>query len=76
MWHEWNRNAHDVMMTSFTLFANLVTSCLPCTSCEQVHGACALYKYGASKYPSGLVCTQADSNLEKISTSHFWVLNA
>ena len=41
-----------------------------------VHGAHALYKYGTSKYPSGLACMQADSNLWKITASHFWVLNA
>ena len=34
-----------------------------------------LYKYGVSKYSSGLVCTQADLNLVKITASHFWVLN-
>ena len=41
-----------------------------------VHGACALYKYGEPNYPIGLACTQADPNLEKITTSHFQVLNA
>ena len=35
-----------------------------------------LYKYGASKYLSGLACMQADSNLEKITASCFQVLNA
>ena len=40
-----------------------------------MHGVHALNKYGASKYLIGLACTQADSNLEKITASHFWVLN-
>ena len=25
MWHEWNANANDVMMTWFVLYANLVS---------------------------------------------------
>ena len=41
-----------------------------------MHGTHALYKYGMSKYLSGLVCMQAESNLEKITTSHFWVQNS
>ena len=28
-----------------------------CTLCRHVHGVCASYKYGSSKYPSGLACT-------------------
>ena len=35
----------------------------------------ALCRNSTSKYPSGLACMQADSNLEKITTSHFQVLN-
>ena len=65
-WHEWNTNANDIMMMWFTLYVTLVTSHLACTSCTQVHGACALNKYGTYKYPSGLGCTQADLNLAKI----------
>ena len=76
MWHEWNENANDVMMRWFTLFANLVTSQLACTMHAFMHGACASNKYCTSKYPSGLACTQAGSNLEKITASHFQVLNA
>ena len=40
-----------------------------------VHRTCALVKYGASKYLSGLACMQADWNLGKLSASRFWVLN-
>ena len=76
MWYEWNANADDVMMMWFTLFVNLVTSHLACVMCAHMHDTCALNKYGASKYLSGLACMQADSNLEKITTSHFQVLNA
>ena len=54
----------------FASYVNLVASCLAC-----MHGAHALYKYGVSKYPSGLACTQADSNLGKITASHFQVPN-
>ena len=43
--------------------------------CACMHGAHALHKYSASKYPGDLACMQADSNLEKITTTHFGVLN-
>ena len=76
MWHKWNANIDGIMMTWFTLFTNLVTSCLACAMSACMHGTCALNKYGASKYWSGLACTQPDSNLGKITTSHFQVLNA
>ena len=75
MWHEWNMNTDDIMMTWFALFANFVTSHLACAACTYMHGACALYKYGTSKYPSGQACMQADSNLGKFTASHFQVLN-
>ena len=75
MWHEWNASTNDIMMTWLALFVNLVTSHLACASCVHVHGACALYIYGVPKYPSGLACTQADSNLAKLTSSHFQVLN-
>ena len=68
-------NTGDVMMMWFALFANLVMSHLACASCACVHGTHALYKYGMSKYLSGLVSMQADSNLGKLTTSHFQVLN-
>ena len=61
----------QVLMMWITLFANLVMSSLAC-----MHGACALNKYAASMDPSGLACMQANTNLEKITASHFWVLNA
>ena len=75
MWHKWNGNTNDLMMMWFALFANVVTSHLACTSRTCMHGACALNKCGTSKYPSGLACTQANSNLGKLTTSNFWVLN-
>ena len=40
-----------------------------------VHGAHALCRTSMSKYLSGLVCTQAEPNLPKITASHFQVLN-
>ena len=78
-WHEWNTNSNDVMMTGFTSFVNLGMSCLAYLAYAMhtdMHGAGALHKYGTSKYQSGLACTQADLNLEKITASHFWVLTA
>ena len=75
MWHEWIANAGDVMVTWFASYANLVTSCWACMSHVHVHGACAIIKNGVSKYPSSLAGMQADSNLWKITASHFWVLN-
>ena len=61
-WHEWNMNADDIPMTWFTSYVNLAMSHL------------ALCRISVSKYSSGLACMQANSNLEKISTSHYWVL--
>ena len=75
MWHEFNTNANDVMMTWFTSYANLVMSHLACITCTCVHGAHALCKNSMSKYPSGLACMQANSNLREIATSHFQELN-
>ena len=75
MWHEWNMNANDVMMMWFALFAKLATSCLPCLSHAHMHGTCALNKYGASKYLSGLTCMQADYLLEEVTIAHCQVLN-
>ena len=53
----------------------LVMSCLASTMHTCVHRIHDLSNMGASKYPSGLVCMQAGSNLEKITASHFQVLN-
>ena len=74
-WHEWNVKANDVMMKWFTLYVNLVMSCLACTMHAHLHGTCALCRNSMSKYSSGLVCMQADLNLPKITDSHFQVLN-
>ena len=45
-WHEVTVNASDIMVTSFTLFVNLVTSHLACVLHAHKHGACALIKNG------------------------------
>ena len=73
-WHEWNANAGDVMVTWFAHDANLVTSRWACASRAREHGARAIIKMGASKYPNGLTGTPADWNLGKITASHFKVL--
>ena len=72
-WHKWNMNTGDIMVVVCII-------CKPCDimlgmSCACMHGACALTKNDAPKYPSGLVFTQADLNLGKITASHFQVLN-
>ena len=72
-WQKSNVNADDVMMSWFTLYVNLVTSHL---TCMIMHGACAQYKYCASKYLSVLACMQAGSNLEKRTFPLFGVLSA
>ena len=74
-WHEWNVNTHDIMMMWFTLFVNLVMSCLACMLHACMHGTHAPYKYGAPKYLSGLSWMQAKSNLGKLTASHFQVPN-
>ena len=74
-WHDQNANADDVMMMWFTSYANLWTSCLACMTHAFMHGIYALNKYGTSTYLSDLVCIQSDLNLEKITSSHFYVLN-
>ena len=74
-WHEWNENDNDTMMTWFPLFVDHVMSHLACATSACMHGEHTLNIYGMSKYPSGLACIQADLNLEKITTSHFQVLN-
>ena len=73
-WHEWNANAGDIMVTWFTHDANLVTSRWACAFRARVHGACAMIKMGASKYSNSLTGMPADSNLGKITASHFKVL--
>ena len=73
-WHEWNVDAGDVMMTWFTHDANLVTSRWACASRAHVHGAHAIIKMGVSKYSNGLTGMPADSNLGKITATHFKVL--
>ena len=39
-----------------------------------LHGACGLSKMGALKYLNGLMGMPADSNLRKLTASHFNVL--
>ena len=73
-WHEWNANAGDVMVTWFTHDVNLVTSRWACALHASVHGARAIIKMGACKYSNSLMGMPADSNLGKITASHFKVL--
>ena len=63
------------MMMWFTLYMNLVMSCLACMMHMHMHGAHALRRNSTSKYSSGLVSIQADPNLAKITTTNFWVQN-
>ena len=75
MWHEWNMNAGDIMVTWYASYANLVMSHWAFVPHTCVHGTCGLSKHGTPKYPSGLAFTQADLNLGKLTASDFWVLN-
>ena len=59
-------------------------ACIICEPCDimsgmhnvcMMHGTHAPYNNGVSMHLSGLVCTPADSNLEKTTASHFQVLN-
>ena len=63
-----------MLVTWFTSYANLVTSQWACMLLACMHGACALNKMGAVEYLNGLMGTPADSNLRKLTTSHFWVI--
>ena len=74
MWLEWNVNAGDVMMTWFLSYANLMMSQWACVLHVCMHGAHAIIIMGASKYLNGLMGTPADSNLTKLTTSHFIAL--
>ena len=75
LWHEWNVNAGDVMVTWFASYANLVMSRWACASRAHMHGTCAIIKMGMSKYSNGLTGTPADLNLTKLTASHFNALN-
>ena len=70
-WHEWNTNAGDVMVMWFASYVNLVTSQWACASHARMHGACAIINMGVSKYLNGLTGMPADSNLMKLTASHF-----
>ena len=74
-WHEWNVKADDVMMMWFASYANQVMSQQAYTTCMCMYGTHALCRNSMSKYLNDLVCMQADLNLEKITSSHFQVLN-
>ena len=73
-WNKWNANAGDIMVTWFASYVNLVTSHWACTLHACMHSTRTLSKNSAPKYPSSLAGTQADSNLGKLTASHFWVL--
>ena len=74
MWHEWNVNAGDVMVTWFASYANHVTSRWACMSHAHMHGTHAIIKMGMTKYLNGMTGTPADSNLRKLTASHFKAL--
>ena len=68
VWHKWNTDAGDIMVTWFASYVNLVTSHM------HVHGTCAIIKMGALKYSNSLMGTPADLNLKKLTASHSYVL--
>ena len=70
-WHAWNAKAGDVMVTWFASYANLVTSQWACVSCTCMHGTHAIIKMDRSKYLNSLMGTPAESNLGKLTATHF-----
>ena len=63
-----------MLVMSWGCGANLVMSRWACVLCVCVHGAHAIIEMGASKYLNSLMGMPADSNLRKLTTSHFNVL--
>ena len=70
-WHEWNANLCDITVTCFASYANLVMSRWACASCTCMHGTHAIIKMGASKYLNGMMGMPANSNLMKLTATHF-----
>ena len=73
MWHEWNTNARDVLVTWFASYLNLVTPQWACVSGVHMHGTCAIIKIGMLKYLN-LTGMPADLNIWRFTASHFNVL--
>ena len=63
----------DVMVMWVASNANLVTSQWACMSHMCVHGTCAIITMGMLNYLNSLMGMPADSNLKKLTTSHFSV---
>ena len=74
IWHEWNVNANDILMTWLPHMQALVTSCQACMTCVCMHNACALSDFGTTMYFSQPACMQAGWNLGKITASHLGAL--
>ena len=70
-WHKWNVNAGGIMVMWFASYANLVTSRWACMSHACMHGAHAIIKMGVTMYSNGLTGMPADSNLRRLTASHF-----
>ena len=60
-------NTGDVMVMWLTSYVNLVVSHWACTSHAHMHGAHAIIRNGAPKYPSSLAGMQAKLNFGKIT---------
>ena len=73
-WYEWNANAGDVMVMWFASYANLVMSQWARVSHVHMHGAHAIIKMGTLMYSNCLTGMPANSNLRKLTASHFKVL--
>ena len=73
-WHKWNANTGDTMVTWFAHDMNLVMSCWACMLRAREHGARAIIKMGTSNYSNGLMGMPADSDLGKLTTTHFKAL--
>ena len=70
MWHEWNVNAGDVMVTWCASYVNLMTSCFACALHTREHGTCEIINMGTFNYLNSLTGMPAESNLMKLTVSH------
>ena len=72
--HEWNVNAGDIMVMWFASYVSLVMSSWAYALGTHMHGTHAIIKMGGLKHSNGLTGMPADSNLRKLTASHFNVL--
>ena len=72
IWHKWNVNSTMSCTYGLHQMQTLVMSCQACAACVHVHGTCSLHISGV---PIWSLYMEAKPTLDKISTSHYQVLN-